>query len=99
MHISYVADHPECIDTLVSWSLEQWRFVLPEEPPPTAKFQVHLNRDVLPIAWIARSEGEVFGMAALRAYHLEGRERLGSAESWSALGFAAAALELPCVAL
>jgi putative hydrolase of the HAD superfamily len=78
MHISYLADHPEFIGTLVSWSVEQWRFVLPEDTTAirTAKFQAHLNRDVLPIAWIAHSEDEVFGMAALRAYDLEGREDL-----------------------
>lgn len=78
MHISYLADHAEFIPTLVSWSLEQWRFVLPEETAAgrTAKFQDHRNRDVLPIAWIAHSEDAIFGMAALRAYDLEGREDL-----------------------
>jgi len=32
MRISYLADHPEFIPTLVLWSLEQWCFILPEEP-------------------------------------------------------------------
>ncbi|MGH8583542.1 MAG: hypothetical protein ACREWG_12315, partial [Gammaproteobacteria bacterium] len=61
MHISYLADHPEFIMTLVRWSLEQWRFVLPEDTAATrtAKFQSHLNRDVLPVAWVAHCDGRV----------------------------------------
>ncbi|MGH8538633.1 MAG: GNAT family N-acetyltransferase [Gammaproteobacteria bacterium] len=42
----------------------------------TAKFQSHLNRDVLPIAWVAHCDGRVFGTAALRVHDLEGREDL-----------------------
>jgi len=35
-----------------------------------------MNRDELPIAWIAHSNGQLLGTAALRVHDLEGREDL-----------------------
>ncbi len=41
-----------------------------------AKLRSHLNKDELPIAWVAHSGDEALGMAALRVHDLEGREDL-----------------------
>ena len=35
-----------------------------------------MNRDELPIAWVAHANGQLFGTAALRVHDLEGREDL-----------------------
>ena len=35
-----------------------------------------MNRDQLPIAWVAHANGELLGTAALRVHDLEGREDL-----------------------
>lgn len=78
MEISYLADHPEFITTFAPWVFEHWRPILAQETleAHTAKFQAHLNRSRLPIAWVAHSESRVFGTAALRVHDLPGREDL-----------------------
>src|SRR5262249_18594116 len=40
------------------------------------KLKAHMNRDELPIAWVAHANGQLFGTAALRVHDLEGREDL-----------------------
>ena len=78
MQISYLADHPEFIETLAPWVFEHWRAILTEETLESrvAKFREHMNRDILPIAWVAHSGSQVLGTAALRAHDLHGREDL-----------------------
>lgn len=81
MQISYLADHPEFIDSLAPAVFEHWRHILAEE---TLESRVeilrgHMNRDTLPIAWVAHSKSKVFGTAALRRHDLHGREDL---EPW-----------------
>jgi len=78
MRIDYLADQPEFIAALVPGLLKHYREVLPEDTVQsrTAKFVAHLNRDVLPIAWVAHSAGEALGTAALRVHDLPGREDL-----------------------
>jgi predicted N-acetyltransferase YhbS len=52
--------------------------VLPEETIERRiiKLQKHVNKDTLPIGWVAHADGQVFGTAALRVHDLEGREDL-----------------------
>ena len=78
MRISYLADQPALAAPLIPGLLEQWRHVLPEQTAETraAKFRAHMNRDNLPIAWVAHEGSSVFGTAALRAVDVEGREDL-----------------------
>ena len=40
------------------------------------KLNAHMNRDQLPIAWVAHANGQLLGTAALRVHDLEGREDL-----------------------
>lgn len=78
MNISFLADHPEFIETLAPWVAEHWRPILSQETAEsrTAKFRTHLNHDTLPIAWVAHSGGQVFGTAALRVHDLPGHENI-----------------------
>lgn len=78
MHISYLADHPEFISVLAPAVFEYWHTVLRDETLDSriSKLQSHLNKEVLPIAWVAHDKGEVFGTAALRLNDLDGSENL-----------------------
>jgi len=78
MKISYLADVPELADQLIPGLLDQWRALVPEDTAEARRqrFQAHLNRDVLPIAWLAHEGAQAFGTASLRASDLPGREEL-----------------------
>ena len=78
VHISYLIEHPEYIPQLAQWLFEQWDAILGEKTPAARieKLKAHLNRDELPIAWVAHANGQLFGTAALRVHDLEGREDL-----------------------
>src|SRR6266478_8298274 len=76
--ISYLIEHPEYIPQLAQWLFEQWGSTLGEETPDAriTKLKTHMNRDRLPIAWVAHADGQLLGTAALRVHDLEGREDL-----------------------
>jgi N-acetylglutamate synthase-like GNAT family acetyltransferase len=78
MNISFLADYPEFIETLAPLVAEHWRPILTQETSETraAKFRTHLKYDSLPLAWVAHSETQVFGTAALRMHDLPGHENL-----------------------
>jgi GNAT superfamily N-acetyltransferase len=78
VRISYLIDHPEYVPQLAQWLFEQWDSILGEKTPETRtrKLQAHMNRDELPIAWVAHTDGQLVGTAALRVHDLEGREDL-----------------------
>lgn len=79
MQISYLADHPELAEQLIPGLLEHWRYIFPDQTyaDRVARFQLHQNHDILPIAWIAHEGNTAFGTAALRTFDLVGREDLG----------------------
>ena len=78
VQISLLIDHLEFIPQLADWLFEEWGSILGEENPDARikKLKAHLNRDELPIAWVAHSNGQLLGTASLRAHDLEGREDL-----------------------
>ncbi len=78
MQISYLADIPDASAALIPGLLDHWRYIAPEETVESrqARFKAHLNRDELPIAWVAHSGDRVFGTAAIRIHDLPGREDL-----------------------
>jgi GNAT superfamily N-acetyltransferase len=78
IQISYLIDHSEFIPQLAQWLFEQWDTMLGEKNTDARikKLKAHMNRDKLPIAWVAHAKGQVFGTAALRVHDLEGREDL-----------------------
>jgi len=78
MRISYLADRPELAAQLIPGLLEHWSYIFPNQTAAdrAAKFRAHLNRDKLPIAWVAHDGDTALGTAALRKFDLEGREDL-----------------------
>ncbi len=78
VRISYLIDHPEYIPQLGQWLFEQWDSILGEKTPEARinKLKAHVNRDKLPIAWVAHANGQLLGTAALRVHDLEEREDL-----------------------
>ena len=78
VRISYLVEHPEYIPELAQWLFEQWESLLGEKTPEARikKLNAHMNRDQLPIAWVAHANGQLLGTAALRVHDLEGREDL-----------------------
>jgi len=78
VRISYLIDQPEYIPQLAQWLFEQWDAILGEGTPEARirKLEAHLNRDQLPVAWVAHANGQLLGTASLRVHDLEGREDL-----------------------
>ena len=78
VRISYLIDHPEYVPQLALWLFKQWDSILGEKTLETRirKLQAHMNRDELPIAWVAHADGQLFGTAALRVHDLEERDDL-----------------------
>ncbi len=78
VRISYLIEHPEYVPLLAQWLFKQWGSVLGEETleARVKKLKAHMNRDQLPIAWVAHANGQLLGTAALRVHDLEGREDL-----------------------
>ena len=76
--ISYLIDCPEYIPQLARWLFDHWGTILDEKTVDARidKLKAHLNRDKLPIAWVAHADGQLFGTAALRVHDLEGHEEL-----------------------
>jgi GNAT superfamily N-acetyltransferase len=78
MQISFLVDYPEYIPQLAQWLFEEWDAILGEGncKARIKKLQAHMNRDQLPIAWVAHVDGQLLGTAALRVHDLDGREDL-----------------------
>ncbi len=78
VRISYLIEHPEYVPQLAQWLFEQWDFIRWKKNPETRieELTEHMNRDELPIAWVAHGNGQLFGTAALRVDGPEGREDL-----------------------
>jgi len=78
MEISYLADVPELAGQLIPGLLEHWRPIVPEDTAEARvqRFRAHMNREALPIAWLAHEGGQALGTAALRASDLPGRQDL-----------------------
>ncbi len=78
VQISYLIEYPEYIPQLAQWLFEQWGSTLGEKnhEDRIKKLKAQMNRDKLPIAWVAHANGQLVGTAALRVHDLEGREDL-----------------------
>ena len=78
VRISQLIEHPEYIPQLGQWLFEEWDSILGERTPDARvkKLKAHMNRDKLPLAWVAHANDQLLGTASLRAHDLEGREDL-----------------------
>jgi len=76
--ISYLADHPEFIDTLAPWITRHWQPLVTDETlvARIEKLSAHLQYTTLPLAMAAHDNSMVLGTAALRRHDLPGREDL-----------------------
>ena len=78
VRIDYLSEHPEYVQELAQWLFKEWDSILGEGNPEARikKLKAHMNRDELPIAWVAHATGQLLGTAALRVHDLEGRKDL-----------------------
>jgi N-acetylglutamate synthase-like GNAT family acetyltransferase len=78
VQISYLVEYPQYISQLTQWMFNEWDVMLGEKTPEARikKLNAHMNRDQLPIAWVAHANGQLLGSAALRVHDLEGYEHL-----------------------
>jgi Acetyltransferase (GNAT) family len=78
LQISYLVEYPQYIPRLAQWLFEEWDVILGEKTPDARikKLKAHMNRDQLPIAWVAHANGQLLGTAALRIHDLEERKDL-----------------------
>ena len=78
MKISYVADTLDLAVQLIPSLLDHWRPYVPEDTwaSRVKKLQSHMNRNELPIAWLAHDGSRALGTAALRSYDLPERQDL-----------------------
>src|SRR4029434_3824061 len=78
VRINYLVDYPEYIPQLAQWLFEEWGAILGEKTLEARikKLNAHMNRDQLPVAWVAHANEQPLGTAALRVHDLEGREDL-----------------------
>lgn len=75
MKIEYLADHSELIPTLAKWFFEQWGYLRPESTLEdfTDSLRAHLNRDEMPISFVALDGATVLGSASLRRHEMNTR--------------------------
>jgi GNAT superfamily N-acetyltransferase len=73
-----LADHLEHLHTLAAWFLDEWGFFVPGATLRTFadRLAQHLNRDQLPIAFIALEGRTPLGTASLRQYDMDTRRNL-----------------------
>jgi GNAT superfamily N-acetyltransferase len=78
MKITYLADKPELAEQLIPELLDHWRPLMPDDTRESRlqRFQLHMNRSALPMAWVAYEGDRALGTAALRASDLPGRDDL-----------------------
>lgn len=78
METSYLADCPEHVPTLAAWFLDEWGFFVPNATVETfaSRLQQHLNRERLPIAFVARDGDQLLGSASLREHDMDTRREL-----------------------
>ena len=69
LHVELLADHPQAIPILKEWFEREWAPYYGLDGPGDANkdLQDSCNRDELPVALVAISDGEVCGTAALKA--------------------------------
>src|ERR1041385_9581924 len=98
VQISYLVEYPQYIPQLAQWLFEEWDTILGEKTPEASikNLNAHMNRDQLPIAWVAHANGQLLGTAALRLHDLEEREDLTPWLGGGVLGAAAMPAGVGC---
>ena len=75
MQVSYLADTFETATQLIPGLLDHWRPFSPEDTwdARAHRLRTHMNREELPIAWLAHDGSRAIGTAALRKHDLPER--------------------------
>ena len=78
VQISYLIDYPQHMPQLTEWMFQEWDVMLGQKTPEARikELNAHMNRDQLPIAWVAHANGRLLRSAALRVHDIEGHEHL-----------------------
>jgi len=78
LEISRFVDRPGLAEGLVPALLDHWRPWFPEDTweARARRLEQHMNRDALPIGWVAHIGDQAIGTAALRSADLPGHEHL-----------------------
>ena len=65
MHIEPLANFPKAIPTLAGWFNDEWPYENRSLDAREAQLRENLNRDCLPISWVARDGEETIGTVSL----------------------------------
>jgi GNAT superfamily N-acetyltransferase len=82
--ISYLADYPEHVPTLARWLWTQWHDITPSTTLSEREESLYsyLNRDILPLTFIALQHNQLVGSASLRAEEDLGSSDLSGFSPW-----------------
>lgn len=77
--ISYLADRPGFVDLLAGWLHEQWGHLNPGSSVESRReeLRAEMNRDRIPVTFVAHEDAKLFGSATLRESDLPIRPQLG----------------------
>jgi predicted N-acetyltransferase YhbS len=73
LNITFLADHPDLIDLLATWFHREWGGRGPTRSIEAIRKNLasRLNRDRLPLTYVARLNGELVGSASLKIREME----------------------------
>jgi predicted N-acetyltransferase YhbS len=78
LRIDTLANHPEAISTLASWSHNQWGYLYPERTLEDVEKAVaqRTNTDHIPLALVAHDGDELVGTVCLKEHDMDNRQEL-----------------------
>lgn len=67
LNISYLADHPACLETIADWVFDEWHRYRDHETPGATleRFRNHMRRDAIPLTLVALHGDEAVGTASI----------------------------------
>lgn len=80
MEISFLADHPSFVPTLVQWHHQEWSYLRPGESiaDRAARLRAACGRSQIPTVFVAHDGAELLGSAMLIAHDMDTRMELSS---------------------
>jgi GNAT superfamily N-acetyltransferase len=75
MLITYLADYPQYLPTVVGWIFDEWGWEMPSRTQEgiQAEYSLHLNRDRIPLTMLALIEGQPVGSASIFLHDMDTR--------------------------
>jgi predicted N-acetyltransferase YhbS len=78
--IEFLIDYPQIIDTIAQWIHTEWGF-FPEysdKKKIIQRYQGSLNKNILPITWVALDNNKVVGCVSIFDYDVAGGKKVSS---------------------